>query len=133
MKTLPIDVNNVHHSTKKKIERLTKDGFSINRYKRQIYRNGELSIGGCSVAAVVQECNNLGVDLNEAIIDEDSGGYEYGPPILRFPRLETDQEAAYRAIESWEKQQENKRNKEAQKKADLKLLNELKKMYPEEA
>ena len=130
--SIPINLDNLHHATIKKIEMLSDEGFSIHRYKREETVYDEHDIDEYSVSSLVGFCEDNGIDPDKAIVGPDDGVGCYGPPVLRYPRLETDQEAAQRAIGSWERQQEKKIAKKAQEEEERKRLKELAEKYPDE-
>jgi homospermidine synthase len=131
--SIPINVDNLHHVIKQKIKDLAAEGFSIKRYKREVFVEDEIDIHSKTVSEVMEICDKYGVDYSEAVIEPESGNMgDYSCPAVFFERLETNQEAANRAIDSWK----SKRSKEEAKKEKEDLerikLRELMQKYPNE-
>ena len=131
---IPIEYDNLHPATKGVVTKLSAKGFSLSRYGREKTVRRTIGISDYTVADLIVECETEGIPFEEAVVESDySYDYEgYGPPSLTFNCLESSQEAAKRAIESWKERHKEKLAAEERKEYEKKLLQELADKYPNE-
>lgn len=124
------DRDNLHPATRKRLDKLEKQGFSIGRYKRiDVEDFHRVEIYFTSVADLYKWCLNHNIDPEKTEFEADYEGYEV---YINYKRPQTDQEFAVSSMKKYEEHLEMKECKARKEAEEREKLRKLAEKYPDE-